>query len=166
MAQERRSGGVRQCQPCTACCDGWVRITVAGREVSPGHPCQHSTGSGCRIYGERPEQCRRFQCAWIMPNSPLPDWLKPSEARVMMLPGAREWQGRPVDLALPVGRRIPPRALQWLKQFSQAYGRPLLFLEHEPGEEAFSASVQVHAHGPAGFQEEIILRLERGERLW
>jgi len=84
----------------------------------------------------------------------------------MMLPGVREWRRRPVDLALPVGRRIPPRALQWLKQFSQAYGRPLLFLEHEPGKAEFSASAQVHAHGPADFQQDIVQRLRRGEKLW
>jgi hypothetical protein len=40
---------MRQCQPCTACCDGWVQITVKGCEAYPGHPCPHSTGKGVMI---------------------------------------------------------------------------------------------------------------------
>ena len=39
------------------------------------------------------------------------------------------WRGLPVDVAVPVGRKIPPRALNWLKDFSQRNGRPLLFSE-------------------------------------
>ncbi len=43
------------CQPCTACCDGWLQIVVEGQPVYPGKPCHHSTGSGCNDYANRPE---------------------------------------------------------------------------------------------------------------
>ncbi len=84
----------------------------------------------------------------------------------MLLPGVREWGGLQVDLALPVGRKIPGRALQWLKQFSQRHGRPLLYLEYARGPEGLSAEPRVLAHGPPEFQREIIARLQRGEALW
>ncbi len=61
---------MRQCQPCTACCDGWVQITVKGCEAYPGHPCPHSTGEGCDDYENRPvDPCRKFECAWVKSGS-------------------------------------------------------------------------------------------------
>lgn len=158
-----KSQGERRCQPCTACCDGWVRITVEGRDVYPGNPCHHSTGQGCRIYAERPEQCRRFECGWIQEGSPLPDWMKPDQARVLMLPGVRTWRGLTVDAALPVGRRIPPRALNWLQDFARRNERPLIYLERS-GEAASESDVL--AYGPPEFQREIVALVEAGEALW
>ena len=77
---------MRQCQPCTACCDGWVQMNIRGAEVYPGCACPHSTVQGCDDYANRPvEPCHHFNCAWILPNSPLPEWFKPSTAKVIVL---------------------------------------------------------------------------------
>lgn len=157
----------RACDGCTACCDGWVRITVAGFEARPGHPCPHSTGKGCDDYANRPEEpCRRFQCGWMLPASPLPDWLKPDQARVLVLFGQTAWQGRPVDLALPVGRRIPARALDWLKTFAERHGRPLLYTEQVRDRRGFTGEQLVTAHGPPAFQAAVRARQEAGQALW
>ncbi len=158
----------RQCQPCTACCDGWVRITVKGFEARPGHPCPFSTGSGCADYPNRPEiPCRRFQCGWVQQGSPLPEWMRPDRARVMVLPAQGDWQGLPVDLAVPVGRRIPPRALNWLKAFAEREGRPLVYLEHDKranGE--FAERPEMMGYGPPAFQEDLARMAERGSSFW
>ena len=112
----------RSCQPCTACCDGWVKMTIQGVPVFPGHPCPHSTRQGCDDYLNRPiDPCVNFSCGWIMAASPLPDWMKPDNARVIVLFNKFQWQGVPVDLAVPVGKRIPPRALTWLRNFAEAH---------------------------------------------
>ena len=64
----------RECQPCTACCDGWLQIRVNGVPVFPGRPCPHSTGSGCDDYKNRPvDPCVHFICGWRMDASPLPE---------------------------------------------------------------------------------------------
>lgn len=84
MAKKRKKQGARACNGCTACCDGWVRIEVKGYEAWPGHP--YSTGKGCSDYENRPEfPCRQFVCGWLLPNSPLPEWMKPDQAKVMVL---------------------------------------------------------------------------------
>lgn len=146
---------VRECRPCTACCDGWVRITVAGHEARPGRPCPHSTGSGCDDYLHRPQNpCVNFVCGWRIEGSPLPDWMKPSEARVIVLFGKTQWNGLPVDLALPVGARVPPRALQWLKTFAQQQGRPLLYAEQVREGGQFTGEQTVYGFGPPDFQEQ------------
>jgi hypothetical protein len=157
----------RVCQPCTACCDGWVQMNIDGEEVYPGRPCQHSTGKGCSIYPERPEDpCRRFQCAWIMENSGLPKWMKPNLAKVVVLPALQTWNGRPVDVAVPVGRRIPPRALKWLMDYAKTNLRPLIYFEQPNASKPLGRQQNMIGYGPPAFQQEILMMAQRGERRW
>ena len=158
---------MRQCQPCTACCDGWVQMNIGGAEVYPGCACPHSTGLGCNDYANRPvEPCHHFNCAWVLPNSPLPEWFKPSTAKVIVLLNKTQWQGLPVDLAVPVGKRIPPRALNWLKQFAAQQGRPLLYTEQVIANGKMQKQQEVIAYGPPAFQAYINQKLAQHQRLW
>jgi hypothetical protein len=146
---------LRQCQPCTACCDGWLQIRVNNLRVRPGHPCPHSTGSGCKAYDHRPDDpCRQFICGWRMGNSPLPEWMRPDNAKVIVLFDKYLWRGLPVDHAVPVGRRIPPRALLWLKQFAQSHNRILLYGEQIVENGEYTARQAVHVFGPEEFRHE------------
>ena len=83
-----------------------------------------------------------------------------------MLPGVRTWQGRPVDVVVPVGKKIPPRALNWFKQFAEQRMRPLIYLEQDEGGAEYAKQQNVVAYGPPAFQMEIGQLLEKGERLW
>ncbi len=148
---------LRGCDGCTACCDGWVKIQVHGHAVYPGCPCPYSTGHGCTIYAQRPPICREFLCAWRAPGSWLPQWFRPDEVGCIVLPAKLSWRGMAVDVAVPVGRRIKPRALAWLKRYAREQGRALIYGE---GEEVWAA------FGPAEFQQEIARRIQGGEALW
>lgn len=165
MAQTE-CGTDRHCQPCTACCDGWVRIAVEGIEVYPGHPCPHSTSSGCRIYAQRPvDPCVNFECGWKKINSPLPDWMRPDLAKVMVLPALRTWNGLPVDVAVPVGPNIPEAALSWLKEHAVNAHRPLIYLQ-QLDSEGMQRLQDAIAFGPPAFQAEMACRIAAGERIW
>ena len=155
----------RSCQPCTACCDGWLQIRVEGQLAYPGKPCPHSTGKGCRIYSGRPvDPCQQFVCGWRMEGSPLPDWMKPDNAKVIMLPAQAVWRECPVDVAVPVGRRIPPRALKWLQQFAEQHNRMLLYSEQVVDKkDQFTNRQHVVAYGPPDFQQEMAGRIAAGE---
>ncbi|QTR52642.1 hypothetical protein [Thiothrix unzii] len=156
----------RQCQPCTACCDGWVQMNIRGADVYPGCACPHSTGKGCNDYANRPiDPCDNFNCGWVIPSSPLPEWMKPRDAKVVVLFNKFQWQGLPVDLATPVGKRIPPRALNWLKQFAEQQGRPLVYLEQD-GDGKLRREQQAIAYGPPAFQQEVAAKMAQGQRLW
>ena len=156
----------RHCQPCTACCDGWVRIIIEGVDVYPGCPCPHSTGSGCRIYPDRPvDPCVNFECGWKKTNSPLPEWMRPDLAQVMVLPAVRIWNGLPVDVAVPVGAGIPARSLEWLKRHARETRRPLIYLE-QCATDGFQRMQDAIAFGPPEFQAEIARCLAAGERIW
>lgn len=157
----------RQCQPCTACCDGWVQMNIKGTAVYPGCPCPHSTGKGCNDYANRPiDPCDNFLCGWVIPNSPLPDWMKPNEAKVMVLFNKFQWNGVPVDVAIPVGKRIPPRALNWLKQFAEQHNRPLVYLEQEVIGGKIQREQQAIAYGSPAFQQDVSAKIAAGQRLW
>jgi hypothetical protein len=142
-------------------------MNIRGADVYPGCPCPHSTGKGCDDYANRPlDPCDHFNCGWVIPNSPLPDWMKPDEAKVMVLLNKLQWRGLPVDLAVPVGKRIPPRALNWLKQFAEQQGRPLIYTEQAVINGKFQKDQQTLAYGPPEFQHEITAKIAQGQRLW
>lgn len=53
----------RSCGTCTLCC----KTHGIAELKKPEHQwCDHANvGRGCAIYGVRPNECRRFNCAWI-----------------------------------------------------------------------------------------------------
>jgi hypothetical protein len=157
----------RECQPCTGCCDGWVQMTIKGHAVYPGKPCPHSTGQGCDDYAGRPKDpCIDFNCGWVLPDSPLPEWMKPCNAKVIVIFNKTQWHNLPVDVAVPVGRRIPPRALNWLKEFAVRNGRPLLFSEQVKENGVYQREQLFSAHGPPDFQQHIAQLVAAGKPLW
>lgn len=161
-----RAAAPRSCQPCTACCDGWLQIRVNGVPVHPGRPCPYSTGSGCSNYENRPvDPCVRFICGWRQEGSPLPEWMKPNNSKVIVLFDQAQWRGMPVDVAVPVGRRIPPRALNWLRQFAQQQNRALLYSEQVVEDGEYTNQQAFSAFGPPEFQQEMAARAARGEQL-
>lgn len=142
----------RVCLPCTACCDGWVKIDQNGIEATLGKPCSFSSSKGCTNYQNRPaEPCRKFECAWIQANSPLPVWMKPNVSKAIVLPEKFRFSGTPVDVAVPVGKEIPPHALNWLKDFAMKTGRPLIFLENKVEENKFTNETLLQSFGPDEF---------------
>jgi len=147
----------RQCGSCTACCDGWLKIEVNGHRVDRGKPCPFSSGHGCTIYPTRPDDpCRRFKCGWLVAGSPVPDWLRPDKASMILLAGNFTWRGYAVDVAVPVGARPSSKALEWLRHFATTQRRLLVYGDAE----------EWYAFGPAAFQAEMRDRIDRGERLW
>ena len=61
---------------------------------------------------------------------------------------------------------MPPRALNWLKQFAEQYGRPLLYTEQVMMNGKMQKQQDVIAYGPPAFQADINQKLARRERLW
>ncbi len=157
----------RQCQPCTACCDGWVQIKVKGCEAYPGKPCPHSTGSGCDDYDNRPvDPCRQFECAWVQKNSTLPIHLKPNDCGALVISSILTWQGLKVDLAVPVGREIPEKTLTQLMQRAEKEMRPLIYQQQDPKAKKLEKNPLTLAYGPPAFQQWVLDKQAQGRALW
>lgn len=157
----------RNCDSCTACCDGWLQMEIAGNQVSPGCPCPYSTGSGCSNYANRPKDpCINFNCGWVMENSPMPDWMKPSTGKVIMIFNKLVWHGAYVDLAVPVGEKIPEESLNWLKQFAAENFRPLIYLEQQLVDGKLQSKQQAYSFGPPAFQQDVLRWQAEGRKFW
>lgn len=101
-----------------------------------------------------------------MQDSPLPEWMKPNNAKVVVLFDQTRWRGMPVDVAVPVGRRIPPRALNWLREYAQANQRALLYSEQVVEDGKYTNRQAFSAYGPPEFQIEMEQKAAAGVRPW
>jgi hypothetical protein len=134
-----------------------LQIEVRGHRVQPGKPCPFSIDHCCSIYEERPQHpCREFVCGWLVASSPLPDWMRPDMADMIMLAANFVWQGFPVDVIVAVGTQPQAKALDWLMKFSAENRRCLIY---QIADDWF-------AFGPPAFQREISERIGRGEKPW
>ena len=71
----------RTCGTCTMCCKVY-RIPILNKQE--GKWCAHcAIGSGCRIYEDRPEQCRSFVCLWLQDVTMPPEW-KPEISKMVL----------------------------------------------------------------------------------
>lgn len=74
----------RSCGTCTLCCKV-MAITELNKPV--GKWCPHcKPGVGCTIYGTRPNECRTFNCMWLM-DSRLHEGWKPSNSKMVLTTG-------------------------------------------------------------------------------
>jgi len=72
---------MKSCGDCGLCCK---LMGVTGLDKPPGRWCRHfSRSSGCAIYDDRPADCRRFNCTWLLAENLGPEW-KPTVAGFLM----------------------------------------------------------------------------------
>lgn len=92
--------------------------------------------------------------------------MRPDNAKVIILFNKFRWNDSGVDLAVPVGRRIPPRALNWLKRFSSEHLRPLIYTEQIMVKGVYQQQQEVVGYGPPAFQEDMRTWQSQGKKLW
>jgi len=81
---------MRQCNQCTACCEGRLDGKVYDKYFQPGRSCYFMFETGCSIYENQPENpCKSYQCEWLN-NSDIPEWLKPNLSKVIIT--KKQWK--------------------------------------------------------------------------
>ena len=145
----------RQCGPCTACCQGWAEGEIRGHRMFAGQPCHFLEQGACTIYAERPQSpCRNFVCGWLLAGSPLPDEFRPDRCGVIVVP--TRWRERAAFVLLSAGNDASPPMLAWMQAYAQTTGSPFFY----------QANGERVGYGPPAFQQEMLDKLQRGERLW
>ena len=145
----------RECGECTACCQGWAKGEIRGHRMFPGQHCHFLTQGACTIYEERPQSpCRNFVCGWLRVGSPLPEDFRPDRIGVIAVP--MRWRERQAFVLLSAGNDPQPQTVAWMEAFARASGSP--FFYEQKGERI--------GYGPPEFQQEMLAKLQRGERLW
>lgn len=71
----------RECGDCTLCC----KVMAIEQLAKPASAwCPHcKPGRGCRIYPDRPDECRAFNCLWLV-NDRLAEHWRPSKSRLVL----------------------------------------------------------------------------------
>ncbi|MEO1093184.1 MAG: hypothetical protein AAFX81_21415 [Pseudomonadota bacterium] len=91
----------RECGSCGICC----KIPqIQTMEKPYGKWCTHcDVGRGCRIYADRPDVCRGFECLWL--SSPtMPDAFRPDRCGVLLSPRSSAKHGRTVLAMVEAGQ--------------------------------------------------------------
>jgi hypothetical protein len=71
----------RACEDCTLCCK---IMSIDELEKPVGSWCKHcNVGNGCKIYDERPAECRTFNCLWLIDERLGPQW-KPNKSKIVL----------------------------------------------------------------------------------
>lgn len=90
----------RSCGSCTACCD-----VIGVEEIHKPEftPCKHLCGTGCKVYQNRPQQCRNYMCGYKALWTPNDEKWRPDNLGVIFdahkqamgeRPAVRCWQLR------------------------------------------------------------------------
>ena len=71
----------RSCDGCTLCCK-LLSITALGKARQKW--CEHcDIGTGCRVYSDRPRECKAFYCGYLL-NQEIGEHWKPSKSRMVL----------------------------------------------------------------------------------
>lgn len=74
----------RSCGSCTLCCKV---MGIAELKKPVGKWCPHcSPAKGCAIYGDRPSECRAFNCGWLVDARFHEGW-KPEKSKMVVTTG-------------------------------------------------------------------------------
>jgi hypothetical protein len=157
----------RKCLPCSACCQGWLKIETPIAKASFGNACQHCSSMGCTIYESRPvEPCQKFVCAWLSHDSDLPAWMRPDSSHAIVMTDRLRWNNRPVITVTYTVSPAPSQTRDWLYKYSDESGMPLVTIEFLSDRGKTTHKKILSTHGPKDFSLEIMDRFNRGEQLW
>jgi hypothetical protein len=151
----------RNCQPCTACCEGWLDVQTPVAQAHLGKACAHCKSEGCAIYPDRPQEpCQSFHCAWRQEGSLLPHAMRPDLSGVIVMTDQLQWQGEDVIVAVATGPRIPARTFHWLFSLAQLTSRQLVAVEHKQNTSGFTGDFNLRTVGPEAFREVMVKYFE------
>jgi len=126
---ESRAGAARTCGDCTLCCK-LMAISALGKPA--GTWCPHcAVGHGCRIYPDRPPECRTFACGWLVDPKLGEEW-RPSRSHIVLV--ASQGQNRlaaHVDPARADAWRREPfyqRLKEWARAAARVRGQVVVYV--------------------------------------
>ena len=147
----------RHCQPCTACCEGWLDIQTPVVQAHLGKACSHCNHQGCEIYDTRPnDPCQDFFCAWRQEGTLLPHGMRPDLSGVIIQLNQLEWQGEDVIVAIATGSRIPARTFHWLCSLAKLTDRQLAAVEFKKDAQGFNGEFNLRTLGPETFRQAMV----------
>jgi hypothetical protein len=93
----------RECGDCTLCC----KVMAIEQLAKPASSwCPHcKPGHGCRIYPERPDECRSFNCLWLVNERLDERWRRKQPCRGEIQQWAVSGETRDVTVIVAIGQK-------------------------------------------------------------
>jgi len=114
---------MRDCNGCTACCEGWLDGKVYDKYFQPGRPCHFKCENGCSIYEQRPENpCRIYSCEWLN-NLDISEWLRPNLSKIIIT--RKQWKNGDYLEITEMGCKIDSSILNWLFTYHYSTDIPI-----------------------------------------
>jgi hypothetical protein len=97
----------RKCGACSLCCK---LLRIDAFQKPEGRWCNHCAPGkgGCKIYQDRPTECRKFYCAWLTATDVGPEWFPLKSKMVLYAEGDGNRIALHVDPATPNSWREAP----------------------------------------------------------
>lgn len=123
---------MRNCEDCTACCEGWLQGEAYGLKFGKRQPCPFLTTLKCSIHCSRPQVCKNFYCGWI--QELFPEWMRPDKSKVLI--SVENWSKGQCLRCIEMGQPISEEAHNEIKQFCTKNNCPYI-IQHEIGASYF-----------------------------
>jgi len=82
----------KSCGPCMMCC---IVLEIEELKKPAGPACANCVNPGCRIYPDRPQVCRDFECEWLTSRT-LPQNFRPDLIGAILMEDADTGEYRAV----------------------------------------------------------------------
>jgi len=105
----------RECGDCNECC---IWIGVKALNKPPAIPCAYLCDKGCSIYKNRPNECAKFDCAWLQGQMPEED--QPCNTHVVCYMGVTQL-GITVFGTTRPSEKLHERTFEWLMMQSHKF---------------------------------------------
>lgn len=106
----------RPCGDCTVCCEGHLIGKAHSNYFGQGRKCVFLVKKECTVYQDRPDTCRKYQCAWS--QRLVPDWMRPDQSGVMISVQVNS-QGQQYLKAIEIRENIDARVYPVIEEFCQ-----------------------------------------------
>lgn len=82
--QMQQNYSFKECGECHACCAGVLRGNAYGNKFGGDNgTCRFLVNKECVVYKDRPESCKKFQCAWTQ-NIFDDDDMRPDKSGILV----------------------------------------------------------------------------------
>ena len=92
--------------------------------------------------------------------------MKPNASKAIVVHGRIEWNGRKLDLVVPVGPTIPKDTLKWLTQYAKTHNRPFVYAEHLMEDGNYTGQKEIKVFAPLPMRDKILAWLDEGNKFW
>lgn len=130
----------KPCGECSACCDGHYGGNSYGNIMGEGRSCVFLIKAKCSVYNDRPDFCRKYQCAWS--QYLLHDDMRPDRCGLMVSVENDKETGKQYLKVVEVWKNVPYESYEKLDECAKKIGAKWILVKHRDLNKKYLFSVE------------------------